>query len=145
MSVNHFYKKQPVCFGCTGCGQCCGGDPETHYIELLAGEAERIRRYLQLSAARFQRKHLVSIEDIGTGIRINNDGRCSLLSAGNRCLVYEVRPLQCSSYPFWPEVMQSKAAWLAEGSRCEGINQGEAVSPCHIETQLARFGKQPEQ
>jgi Fe-S-cluster containining protein len=139
MSTERFYDNQPVRFQCSGCGDCCSGDPDTHYVELLAGEAERIRQYLQLSKATFERDYLVSIPDIGKGIRINAQGRCSLLSADKRCLVYEARPWQCRSYPFWPEVMQSHETWMAEANHCEGINQGKEISPQHIDSQLVYF------
>ncbi len=139
MSNHRFYVNQPVRFQCSGCGDCCSGDPDTHFIELLAGEAERIREYLQLSKTVFQRDHIVSIADIGKGIRINEQGRCSLLGADNRCQVYQVRPLQCRSYPFWPEIMHSLDTWRAEANHCEGIHQGEAITPQHIESQLALY------
>lgn len=36
--------------------------------------------------------------------------------------MYEVRPTQCRTYPFWPQFMVSKSEWDAEQTRCEGIN-----------------------
>jgi spermidine synthase len=49
------------------------------------------------------------------------DGACVFLK-GRLCSVYEARPTQCRTYPFWPEVM-SPLGWLRESARCEGIGR----------------------
>ncbi len=131
-----FYQENELRFHCTGCGRCCRGHPDEHYIELMPGEADLISDYLRLDSEVFKRDYLVSLPDIGEGIRINRQGQCSLLNESNQCSVYQVRPLQCRTYPFWPELMQSSSAWHAEAGRCEGINQGEIVVSGHIEQQL---------
>ncbi len=131
-----FYQENEVRFHCTGCGRCCLGHPDEHYIELAPGEADQIRQYLRLESKVFRRDYLVSLEDTGEGIRINKQGRCTLLNENNQCSVYKVRPRQCMTYPFWPELMQSSSAWHAEAGRCEGINQGEIVVSGYIEQQL---------
>jgi Fe-S-cluster containining protein len=40
------------------------------------------------------------------------------------CSVYDVRPLQCRTWPFWDGLLSSKKAWDEAGKRCHGINQG---------------------
>ena len=58
----------------------------------------------------------------------------------NRCGIYSVRPIQCSTYPFWSNILESEQhwndevrrkdndeerhdlpAWTAEGGGCEGM------------------------
>ena len=39
-----------------------------------------------------------------------------------KCLVYEARPRQCRTFPWWPEQLTSKKEWEEEAARCEGIN-----------------------
>jgi len=41
---------------------------------------------------------------------------------GNKCSVYNVRPTQCRTYPFWPQYLLGKAEWRAESIQCEGIS-----------------------
>jgi uncharacterized protein len=78
---------------------------------------------------------------LGQGIRIDADGRCSLLGRDMRCRVYAQRPRQCRTYPFWPEVVGSRAAWQREARRCEGIGRGVAAVPlAEIERQLRPVG-----
>lgn len=61
-------------------------------------------------------------------IDVRPGGGCTFLD-GNKCTVHEVKPIQCRTYPFWPEVLESKAAWAAESLECEGIARGGVVVP----------------
>ncbi len=50
---------------------------------------------------------------------------CVFLS-GKLCKIYEARPRQCRTFPWWPEHLTSKEAWEEEAKYCEGINHPEA-------------------
>ena len=53
-------------------------------------------------------------------------GQDCIFLEGTRCRIYGARPLQCSSYPWWPDLM-APGAWLAESREvCEGIEHEEA-------------------
>ena len=56
--------------------------------------------------------------------------RCIFLSSSssssssendNKCSIYEVRPTQCRTYPYWPQHMIGRAEWLSESLNCEGM------------------------
>jgi uncharacterized protein len=40
------------------------------------------------------------------------------------CSLYDVRPLQCRTWPFWAENLEHRNAWDAAGKSCPGINTG---------------------
>lgn len=42
-----------------------------------------------------------------------------------RCRVYETRPAQCRTFPFWNEIMRSRFAWDRFASSCPGMNRGD--------------------
>lgn len=132
-----YYRLATLRFQCTGCGACCYGDRES-YIAVSAAEIERIRDYLGLSPSWFRRRYLVRIAGVGRGIRLESDGRCAFLGADGRCRVYAVRPVQCSTYPFWPEVVATRGAWRGEAKRCEGIGRGRRVARQTVEVELER-------
>lgn len=132
-----YHQKAPLRFECTGCGQCCYG-PASAYIHVSSHEIDRIREAMGLNEDAFCRDYLTRRLNGQWGIRLTRHGRCSLLGEDNRCRVYAVRPVQCQTYPFWPEILQSKQHWLAEQRRCEGINRGEAVPLTEIELNLQR-------
>jgi Fe-S-cluster containining protein len=130
-----YYRFAELRFECTRCGACCIGKPD-HYVALAAGEAQAIRRHLGLSRNWFRRRYITQYANGAHGIRLNRDGRCPFLTRQGGCRIYAVRPVQCSSYPFWSELVSHRSAWLAEKRRCEGIQRGKAVPRAHIEALL---------
>lgn len=135
-----FYERMPLRFSCSGCGQCCSGGPD-HYVFLEEQEAEGIRRYLGLTAQWFKRRYLRKTVEEELVINNGGGGRCVFLKPDNACRIYTVRPLQCRTYPFWPETVQSRAAWRRESLRCEGIGQGGLVPLAGIRAALAKHKK----
>ena len=106
-----------------------GGD---YHVFLTASEAEKIRDYLQLSHGWFRRRYLQRLDDGDRVLASGKGDRCIFLNAGGHCRVYPLRPLQCRTYPFWPELAGNARAWISEARRCEGINQGEVVPVASI-------------
>jgi uncharacterized protein len=105
-------------------------------VFLKEAEAERIRAVLQLSRAWFRRRYLRRLDSGELTVALRADGRCSFLDPEGRCRVYRARPTQCRTYPFWPELLRSKAAWHAEAARCEGIDRGAAIPLARIRAAL---------
>lgn len=135
-----YYQNTRLRFECTGCGACCTGSAD-HYVETNAAERAAIRVFLKLSPGWFRRRYLVRVDADTTGIRLGHDGRCAFLGDDNRCRVYPVRPRQCRTYPWWPELIESKRDWAEEARRCEGMNRGAVVLLSTIERNLARERK----
>lgn len=132
-----YYQRAPLRFECTGCGACCTGGTD-HTVELNPTEHHALRKYLRLSPAWFRRRYLERAADGEYGIRLNADGRCPFLGRDNRCRVYPVRPRQCRTYPWWPELVERKQDWLNEAKRCEGMNRGAVVPRVKIEKLVRR-------
>ena len=137
MSARPYYQRARLRFTCTGCGACCTGATD-HVVEVDALEAEAIRVALGLSPGWFRRRYLLREPDGSRGIRLGRDGRCPFLGRHNRCRVYAVRPRQCRSYPWWPELVTRRCDWEAEAKRCEGMNRGAVVPLAKIKRTLAR-------
>jgi uncharacterized protein len=121
-----FYEKQPLRFSCTQCGKCCL-TAGSYYVYLTEPESEAIRNRLQLTRSWFRRRYLERLDDGEMVLAPGKDDRCIFLDANGQCRVYSVRPMQCSTYPFWPELTGSAMAWNNEARRCEGINHGKIV------------------
>lgn len=119
--------QEPLRFTCTGCGACCTGNSEEYYIETSRDEQEAIRNFLGITRHWFRRRYLTKIAEEMEGLKIENSGRCVFLSKSNSCKIYPVRPMQCQTYPFWPEILISKKKWRAEKRRCEGVDNGTIV------------------
>jgi len=121
-----FYETHALHFSCTSCGRCCE-TPGEYFVFLTAAEAEQIRARVRLSRSWFRRRYLRRLGEGQLVLAPGQDDRCIFLDDQKRCSIYPVRPLQCRTYPFWPETAGNKRAWHREGRRCEGIDRGEAV------------------
>lgn len=130
-----YYQKTTLRFQCTGCGKCCYGDPNTHYISITDREAARIQRHLKISQEKFVQTYTETLPWGGIGIQLKPDGACPFL-LDEQCQIYQQRPAQCRSYPFWSEVVESRSGWQVEAQRCEGMNRGEIVPLVQIERRL---------
>ena len=130
-----FYQTESLHFSCTRCGKCCetAGD---YYVFLTGEEAERIRTHLGLSAAWFRRRYLSRLYDGELVLASGRNERCVFLDQHGQCRIYEARPVQCRTYPFWPELVNHRRSWLGEKARCEGIDRGRAVTPARIRRAL---------
>ncbi|MDA8138834.1 MAG: YkgJ family cysteine cluster protein [Desulfobacteraceae bacterium] len=110
-------------FECQRCGVCCTGAPGTIYmgpdeIDLVAG-------HCQISRQQFIATYLYPFKD-SYSLREDDQGRCLFFNAG--CTIYEVRPLQCRSFPFWFSNLRSPARWARLRQDCPGIGRGRLYS-----------------
>ena len=133
-----------VPFECTGCGKCCKtrGD-----VYMSPTETKKAAKLLDLSIADFK-AHYVEEEEVTVAMSLDpeqipegetgwtvlrhkeEDGSCIFLNDEGLCSIYETRPIQCSTYPFWPRIMANREAWNSEvrleGDAPEGMtNEGE--------------------
>src|SRR5690606_17308169 len=101
-------------FRCTSCGNCCSGAPG--YVGFTDAEAEAIARRLGISVERFLAEY-VHRTPRGRSIRdVPSKGYdCVFLDRTSvpgkaLCSIYEVRPEQCRTWPFWGSVVKSRDA-----------------------------------
>lgn len=63
------------------------------------------------------------------------EGDCMFLK-DKRCSVYEGRPTQCRTWPFWSETLKPKT-WTGEvASFCPGVGKGKIWSKAEVDAQL---------
>ena len=43
----------------------------------------------------------------------------------NGCKIYETRPRQCKTFPFWKSNLRTNAEWEEQGKTCQGIGKGK--------------------
>lgn len=63
--------------------------------------------------------------------------------ADGGCTVYNHRPLQCQSYPFWAHQLADERSWSAAAAECPGIGVGPRRSQDEIDEWLARRRQEP--
>ena len=122
-------------FHCTGCGNCCIGAPG--YVWVNKAEIEAIASVLNLDVKTVQQRYVRQV-----GIRKSlvefSGGDCVFFDNKNRgCQIYEVRPRQCRTWPFWASNLRTSDTWQQTCRDCPGANRGPLVSLREIRDQLA--------
>ena len=124
--------KDGLCFECTQCGNCCTGPPGTVWFtdEEGRGMAEKLGIGIDTFYRNYARK-------IGSKWSLTErivDGKydCVLLDRSENsssCSVYEARPSQCRTWPFWKENLRSEDAWkrAKESTPCPGMDTGPLI------------------
>lgn len=105
-------------FECTGCGGCCTGAPG--FIWVTEEEIETIADHLGLSTDQFSKKYVRVAEGKYSLKETQPNNDCVFLK-DKKCSIYEVRPIQCRTFPFWTTLLKSKADWENAAKSCEGI------------------------
>ncbi|KAK9820405.1 hypothetical protein WJX72_009999 [[Myrmecia] bisecta] len=130
-------------FTCTQCGKCCTGEGEVWATD---AECEVIARHLGVRLADFYQRYTKKYSrKAGWRLLRYQPGAgkaCIFLGPDNKCTIHSVRPKQCSTYPWWPE-LQSAGAWYAEAEHvCEGIDHPDAEEANAAERPRAGEGRQ---
>ncbi|ETK85626.1 hypothetical protein F441_09771 [Phytophthora nicotianae CJ01A1] len=113
-------------FRCTGCGKCCTG--KGGRVRVNDREVEELAAATHSSISEFKRKFTRAVEeDVGGQKRTqlvlkqtSDDKQCIFLQ-GSKCSVYQARPTQCRTFPWWPQHLVSDYDWQLAAADCEGI------------------------
>ena len=105
-----------------GCTACCEVEGQVHLTE---NDLLRIAEYVGLPAGEFERKYVFRTRNI-LRLRKPRHAQCYFLKDGG-CSVHPVKPVQCRLFPFWPELVEQKAAWNKAAKTCPGIHKGPLV------------------
>jgi Fe-S-cluster containining protein len=103
------------------CGRCCTNHGDYAYVYLEETDLHRLRRYFGLNREQFLERY-TTVDDGFVVLRMDRPA-CPFLE-GSRCTVYEARPVQCRTFPFWEEHLRSRKAWNGTEKFCPGINRG---------------------
>jgi uncharacterized protein len=94
------------------------------YVYVNDEEVGALADAVGMSKQSFRRSHTL-IDDRGwTQLRFTDDFCPFLDRATNRCTVYEARPVQCRTFPFWGDMIDERG-WTHEAhTLCEGVGRG---------------------
>lgn len=124
-------------FECTMCGNCCSG-PEGYVLvddQEAATLAARFGLTLDEFTVRYTRP---TIMGRSLNEQITDHGNdCIFLDREKIpgkavCGVYESRPKQCRTWPFWKSLLVSRKRWELASRMCPGINKGPRFEPEEI-------------
>lgn len=111
-----------------GSGKCCTG--ASGFIFITKDDVLNISKKLEMEPEKFMKKYARWVPNLKKWSLIEKslgeDFHCFFLSNGKTCDIYDVRPTQCKTYPYWPGVMKSEESWRDESIGCEGMRVPEA-------------------
>jgi len=120
-------------FACTACGDCCTGAPG--YVWVNQEEVSALAGLLGLQdTGEFERLYVRNI-GMRKSLREYPNGDCVFFDGqSRRCKVYEARPRQCRSWPFWGSNIRTPQAWAETCEVCPGSGGGRLFSLEEIES-----------
>jgi len=126
MMVHDFWT-EGLRFECTRCSSCCRYEPG--FVFLSSNDLASLIKHSGL-AFRVFIDTFIRIVDVGTGnalsLKETSENDC-ILWGSQGCSLYEARPEQCSTYPFWQGILETQENWNRESTSCPGIGKGQLV------------------
>jgi Fe-S-cluster containining protein len=110
-------------FACQpGCTRCC---EVKGWVWVTEDDITRAASFLGLTRSAFERRYVYRTAH-RTRLRKPLHGECHFLRDGG-CSIHPAKPTQCRLFPFWPELVESRQAWLETGKMCPGIGMGRLI------------------
>jgi Fe-S-cluster containining protein len=131
-----FYEKSGLHFKCQRCSGCCRHSPG--FVFLSFEDLDHLLAATGLTLPEF-RKSYVRVVLIGRFARLSLVEKANydcIFWENGGCLVYDHRPLQCRSFPFWSSLLSSEGVWEEHKKSCSGIGQGPVHPGDEIEVWL---------
>ena len=124
---NQFIKNQKIKFKCQGSSNCCVSRGSIGYVYLSIKDRKRLANYKKKSLTKFLEKFCKMQSNYIILKNKKNSKDCIFLKE-KKCSVYNARPEQCRTWPFWPENMNAKSWKKNVVDFCPGINKGKIYS-----------------
>lgn len=125
-----------VQFQCQGSGKCCTSHGEFGYVFFSPEDRKLAAKVLGITPKQFKDQYCVKVEDSWALKEPEDKSPDCIFLKNKRCSIYEGRPTQCRTWPFWPEVMQAKAWTKAVVEFCPGVGKGQVISKETIDKTL---------
>lgn len=121
--------KDGLSFTCTRCGACCTGAPG--YVWVDADEVAALAAHRGEAPDEFSTRF---VRKVGRRYSLieRPGGDCIFWERGVGCTVYEARPVQCRTWPFWPENIETPEDWEGVTQICPGSGKGRHYSADEI-------------
>jgi len=121
-------------FECQQSGKCCSNHGDYSFVYLKSDDERRLAANFGLSIRAFRGRY-TELQD-GWRVLLSTDHACTFLD-GHGCEVYEARPVQCQTWPFWDTTLD-EAIWKRDVVPfCAGIGHGRLHGRDEIELAAA--------
>ena len=125
--------KDGLQFTCSGCGDCCSGAPG--FVWVNKEEIAAIAKCVDMEIDAFEKKYVREVGVRKSLIEKKNYDCIFLDSKTRKCQVYEARPRQCKTWPFWDSTVRTPEDWAHTCEVCPGSGTGRLYQLGEIESQ----------
>ena len=126
--------KDGLQFQCSQCGDCCTGAPG--FVWVNKAEIADLAKAVGIADIEEFEKQYVRKVGIRKSLKEFPNGDCVFFGTDSKkCEVYEARPRQCRTWPFWDSNLKSPEAWQETCEICPGSGTGKLVQIAQIEEQ----------
>ncbi len=122
-------------FQCQGSANCCVSRGSYGYVYLSKKDLTRLSKFFNISVKKFKNLYCHNSEGYFHLKEIYKNGNCIFLK-NKKCTVYNARPIQCRTWPFWKENMSPKKWNQDIKNFCPGIGKGELVDKKEINKKI---------
>jgi Fe-S-cluster containining protein len=112
-------------FKCTQCGNCCTGAPG--YVWVNKEEIAALARRFNVPVEDFEQDYVRQVGIRKSLIEYDNGDCVFFDTEARRCTVYEDRPRQCRTWPFWESNVRTPETWQETCEVCPGSGEGNLV------------------
>jgi Fe-S-cluster containining protein len=106
----------------SGCTRCCD---QQGMVYLSENDLRRAAEFVGMSPRAFERKYVYRTAH-QMRFRKPPEKQCPFLEDYG-CSIHTAKPTQCRTFPFWPEIVESREAWKRTGKFCPGIGKGPLI------------------
>lgn len=119
-------------FSCTRCGNCCRGPG---YVWVDDEEVSLLADHFGMPFDEFLKVYTRKVGR-SRSLRDQANDNCIFFDDEAGCLVYEARPRQCRTWPFWDHNLESPRSWKELQKKCPGSGKGDLFSVEEITARL---------
>lgn len=122
-------------FECSQCGDCCTGAPG--FVWVNQAEIAALALRFGLAVAEFEQRYVRSVGIRKSLVEFENGDCVFFDGATRRCTVYENRPRQCRTWPFWESNLRNRETWAETCQACPGSGKGQLFTVEQVLAQAA--------
>jgi Fe-S-cluster containining protein len=109
-------------FTCTQCGKCCTGAPG--FVWVNQEEITQLSQAMKMRPEEFVTQYTRMV-GIRRSLIEKPNYDCIFYDSQVGCTVYEARPRQCRTWPFWESNLQTPERWNETCEVCPGSGVGK--------------------
>ncbi len=102
-------------------------------------EVEDLAATLEMGVEEFEEAYVRKVGIRKSLVEYPNGDCVFFDNQARTCQVYDARPRQCRTWPFWDSNLKSEAAWEETCEVCPGSGRGKLYSIGKIEEQRAKM------